>query len=137
VLPGCVPHKHLLPISPKKLNGHCAPVHYLATNDVKLPDFSDCSKINPVFNLRQLDDYLRLKSAPRDLQLLIALLSTMDFLANSWLISISHTLTCYEGFRSVFKRHFWSGESQSLASCSMYRDKYSKQSGDRISAHFL
>jgi hypothetical protein len=68
------------------LNRHCSSVYYLTANDVKLLDFSDCSKIHPIFYLRQLDDYLHLKSVPRDLQLTIAIRSITDTLAHSWLI---------------------------------------------------
>ena len=80
---------------------------------------------------------MRLKSVPRDLELPIAIRSITDPLAHSWLISISHTLKCYEDFKSAVTRHCWSREAQSLARCSIYRDKYSKQSGDKMSAHFL
>ena len=118
------------------LDRHCAPMHYLTANDVKLPDFSECSKINHIFHLRQLDDCLHLKSVHMHLQLPIAIRSITDTLAHSWLISISHALKCYEDFKSSFTRHFWSREVQSLARCSIYRDKYSKQSGDKMSAHF-
>jgi hypothetical protein len=67
----------------------------------------------------------------------IAISSIMNPLAHSWLISISHTLTSYEDFKSTFMHHFWSREAQSLARCSIYTNKYSKQSGDKMSAHFL
>jgi hypothetical protein len=54
------------------LDHHYVPVHYLTANDVKVPDFSDCSKITSIFHLGKLDDYLHLKSVVRDVQLPIA-----------------------------------------------------------------
>jgi hypothetical protein len=105
-------------------------------NDLTLPYFYDSGKVNAVFHLRQLDEYIKLKGIPKHLQLAIAMRSVTDVVGRSWLAAVSHTLVTYEDFKMAFKRNFWNEGTQSLVKCSIYQDRYQKQYSTTMSNHF-
>jgi hypothetical protein len=116
--------------------GSCIHSNFIP-NDLTLPYFSNSGKVNAVFHLRQLDEYIKLKGIPKHLQLAIAMRSVTDEVGRSWLAAVSHTLVTYEDFKMAFKRNFWNEGTQSLVKCSIYQDRYQKQSNSSMSNHFL
>lgn len=113
------------------------PCQFIAPSDLTLPHFHDSEKVNPIAHLRQLDDYFHLKAVPTSFHLAIALRSVTDPLAVEWIATVSPTISNYEEFKLAFRRNFWSASKQSIAKCSIYQDRYSKQSGLKMSDHFL
>jgi hypothetical protein len=110
---------------------------YLSQTDFSLPIFDDSSKVNAMFHLNQLDEFMRLRAVPKQVQLAIAYKSIVDPVGKQWLAAISHTLTNYEQFKSAFAKNYWSQSHQNLVKCSIYQDKYDRQSNLSMSSHFI
>jgi hypothetical protein len=109
----------------------------LTPSELSLPYFQDSTKINAVFHLKQLDEYFTLRGVGKQMQLAVALRSITDASAKSWVSAIAHTLQTYDQFKVAFVRAFWSPVAQSNVRKSIYQDKYNKQDGLSLSAHFL
>jgi hypothetical protein len=129
-----VPHGSTVSVPTSQVYNPC---QFMAPSDLTLPHFHDSEKVNPIAHLRQLDDYFRLKAVPPPFHLAIALRSVTDPLAVGWIATVSATISNYEEFKLAFQRNFWSASKQSIAKCSIYQDRYSKQSGLKMSDHFL
>jgi hypothetical protein len=87
--------------------------------------------------LKQLDEYFTLRGVGKQMQLAVALRSITDASAKSWVSAIAHNLQFYDQFKVTFVRAFWSPVVQSNVRKSIYQDKYNKQDGLSLSAHFL
>ncbi|PNF24475.1 hypothetical protein B7P43_G07324 [Cryptotermes secundus] len=90
-----------------------------------------------MFHLNQLDEFMRLRGVPKQFQLAIAYKSIVDPVGKQWLAAISHTLTNYEQFKIAFSNNYWSQSHQNLVKCSIYQDKYDRQSNLSMSSHFI
>jgi hypothetical protein len=110
---------------------------YLSPTDFSLPIFDDSSKVNAKFHLNQLDEFMRLRGVPKQFQLAIACKSIVDPVGKQWLAAISQTLTNYEQFKIAFAKNYWSRSHQNLVKCSIYLDKYDRQSDLSMSGHFI
>jgi hypothetical protein len=127
------------------VNGEDAtvPVHhhsansYLSYNDFPLPLFGDNSEINPIFHLNQLDEFIRLRSVPKQFQLAIAFKSIVGVVGKQWVATVARNLVDYEQFKIAFANTYWSRSKQSLVRCSLYQDKFDPRSGISLSSHFL
>jgi hypothetical protein len=115
----------------------CNANYFVAPSDLTLPYFNDSAKVNAIYHLRQLDEYMKLKAVPQQLQLAIALRSITDPLGVQWVSSVVPTIHNYEQFKMAFKRNFWSASKQSIVKCSIYQDRYRKGSDLSMSQHFL
>jgi hypothetical protein len=45
-----------------------------------------------------------------------------------WIQTVASNLTDYESFKQAFINNWWSASRQALARCSLYQDKYNRQS---------
>jgi hypothetical protein len=115
----------------------CNASSFIAPSDLTLPRFNDSYKVNAVFFLKQLDDFMRLKAVPIRFQLAIALKSITDPLAVDWLSAVAPHIQNYEQFKLAFRRNLWSTNKQSIVKCSIYQDRYQKGSNLSMSEHFL
>jgi len=115
----------------------CSANKFMAPSDLTLPRFDDSSKVNAIFFLRQLDEFMKLKAVPVQFQLAIAFRSVTDPIAVQWLSTISSSIHNYEQFKLAFKRNFWSASKQSIIKCSIYQDRYQRGSDLSMSEHFL
>jgi hypothetical protein len=115
----------------------CNASSFIAPSDLTLPRFNDSYKVNALFFLRQLDDFMRLKAVPVRFQLATALKSITDPLAVDWLSAVAPHIQNYEQFKLTFRRNFWSASKQSIVKCSIYQDRYQKCSNLSMSEHFL
>ncbi|PNF16798.1 hypothetical protein B7P43_G18328 [Cryptotermes secundus] len=102
-----------------------------------LPLFDESSDVNPVYHLKQLDEFMKLKGISKSCQLAVAYRSLTGSLSRQWAETISHQLSDYESFRKEFLSVFWSASQQSLVKCSLYQGKYNRQSNLSLSGHFL
>ncbi|PNF28364.1 hypothetical protein B7P43_G17306 [Cryptotermes secundus] len=111
--------------------------NYLNGSDFPLPLFDEGTETNPVYHLRQLDEFMSLKNIPKTQQLAIACKSISGSLSRQWIATTRHALTDYASFRCAFLKTWWTGAEQGLVRCRLYQSKYNKQSGLSLSAHFL
>jgi hypothetical protein len=109
---------------------------FTSTSDFPLPLFSENS-INPVFHLKQLDTYIKLKNIPNECKLSIVFRSLNGITSKQWAETMVNQFTNYENFKQEFLKVWWSTSQQSLVKCSLYQDKYNQQSNLTLSAHFL
>jgi uncharacterized protein YfkK (UPF0435 family) len=115
----------------------CNARSYLSATDFALPIFDDSTKVNAMFHLNQLDEFMSLKGVPKQLQLAIAYKSIVDPVGKQWLAAISHSIINYDQFKIAFAKNYWSRAHQNLVKCSIYQDKYDRQSSLSMSSHFI
>jgi hypothetical protein len=110
--------------------------NYLSHSEFPLPLFDENS-VNPVWHLKQLDNYIKLKNIPAECRLAVAYRSLSGVMSKQWAETIISQLNNYETFKQEFLSTWWSIAQQSLVKCSLYQDKYNKQSNLSLSAHFF
>jgi hypothetical protein len=89
-----------------------------------------------ILYLKQLNDYLRLRSTPKAYQLAVAYNSIIDIMCRQWLETVGQAVTDCKLFKS-FLNTWWPTSDQSLVRCSLYQAKYNLQSNLIITGHFL
>lgn len=67
----------------------------IAPLDLTLPHFHDSTKVNPIRHLRDLDDYLKLRSVPQSCHLAIVFRSLTGPIAVQWIASVAATINNY------------------------------------------
>jgi hypothetical protein len=110
--------------------------NYLHNLELPLPLFDE-KLVNPVLHLKQLDNYIKLKKIPNEGKLILAYRSMNGEMSKQWIETIINQIRDYKNFKQEFFNTWWSTSQQSLVKCSLYRNKYSKQSNLSLSAHFL
>lgn len=83
-----------------------------------------------------MEEYSKLKQIPGSKSLLTARVIT-DAYCKAWLWAVYHGLKDYEQFCENFTNLFWSKPHQSRIMCAIYQDKYSRQEGESVTAHYL
>jgi hypothetical protein len=101
------------------------------------PLFDENLEVNPMFHLKQLNEFIKLKGIPQAYQLAVARKSVVGCLSRQWLEAISEKLKNYEDFRQAFLSTWWSSSHQNLVKHSIYQAKYNRRSGLTLSGHFL
>jgi hypothetical protein len=110
---------------------------FLSHSELTLPLFDDNSDTNPVFHLRRLDEFMKLKSVPKAFQLAVAYRSIIGQMSKQWVKTVSRNLPDYDAFKKSFLSTWWSASRQSLDKCSLYHGKYNRDSQLSLSGHFL
>jgi hypothetical protein len=110
---------------------------FLSNSELPLPQFDDSSDTNPVFHLRRLDEFMRLRSVPKAFQLAVAYRSIVGQMSKQWVETVSRNLPDYDTFKRAFLEAWWSNSRQSLVRCSLYQAKYNRSSNLSLSGHFL
>jgi hypothetical protein len=110
---------------------------YLNHSDFPLPLFDDSTDVNPVYHLKQLEEFMRLRCVPKEFQLTLAYKSITGTLGKQWVETIQNSMSDYESFRAAFLKTWWSDSHQSLVKCSLYQGKYNRQSNLSLSGYFL
>jgi hypothetical protein len=106
--------------------------------EVNLPLYDEVTGTNPMFHLKQLEQYFDLKQIPSSHQLVIACKSIVVGSTRQWLEAISDTFQNYEQFKEAFTSTWWSHSRQSfLEKCKLYQDKFNPNAGISFSAHFI
>jgi hypothetical protein len=65
----------------------------LNNNELILPLYDEDADLNPVFHLKQIDEYIRLKCEPEAYQLMVACKSVVGKDSKNWAVSVSQELT--------------------------------------------
>jgi hypothetical protein len=110
--------------------------NHLNNNDFSLPLFNE-NTVNPVFNLKQLDNYINLKKILNDRKLILAYKSMNSEMSKQWIETVINNIRDYKTFKKEFFNTWWSTSEHSLVKCSLYQGKYDKQSNMSLTAHFL
>ncbi|KDR14856.1 hypothetical protein L798_11496 [Zootermopsis nevadensis] len=85
-------------------NQVCKASNFIAPSDLTLPYFHDSAKVNAVFFLKQLEDFMKLKAVPVRFQLAIARKAITNPITVDWLSAIAPNLQDYEQFKLAFLR---------------------------------
>jgi hypothetical protein len=109
----------------------------LNNSELILPFYDEDAGVNPVFHLKQLDEYIRLKCVPEAYQLMVACKSVVSKDSKNWAVTVSQELTNYESFKKAFLSTWWFTAQQNLMRCNLYQSKYDKQAGLTLSGHFF
>jgi hypothetical protein len=81
--------------------------------------------------------YIKLKNIPDEGKMIFAYRSLNGTMSKQWAETIINRISSYDNFKQEFLSTWWSTSHQSLVKCSLYQDKYNKQSNLSLSAHFL
>jgi hypothetical protein len=109
----------------------------LSTTELPLPVFDDCAETNPVYHLRQLDEFMKLKGIPREFKLTVAYRSIVGHISKQWVETVSRDIQDYDEFKQAFLKTFWSTTQQSLVRCNLYQGKYNRSANLSLSGYFL
>lgn len=112
-------------------------LHGGVLGDIQLPKFEDANKQNVVQFIRELDSYFRVKGVDEILKLPLAAKSLKDSYCRSWLETVYTELKDYNEFCKGLIELLWGNQEQTRVRCSIYQDKYNRNSGQTISGHFL
>jgi hypothetical protein len=110
---------------------------FLSSSELPLPQFDEAKDTNPVYHIRQLDEFMRFRGVPKALQLAVAHRSMTGQMSRQWAETVNWNLKDYQEFRREFLNTFWSSARQSLVKCRLYQGKYNRNSGLSPSAYFL
>jgi hypothetical protein len=109
----------------------------LSSTELPLPLFDENLDVNPMFYLKQLTEFIKLKGIPHAHQLAVASKSIVGRLSRQWLEAISDKLKDYDDFQQAFLATWWSQSQQSIVRCNIYQSRYDRRSGLTLSGHFL
>ena len=87
---------------------------FLSSSELPLPLFNEDKDTNPVYYLRQLDQFLQFRGVPKAMQLAVAFRSVVGPMSSHWLETVSWNLQDYTQFKQVFLKPWWSTARQSL-----------------------
>jgi hypothetical protein len=110
---------------------------FLSSSELPLPLFNENKDTNPVYHLRQLDQFLKFRGVPKAMQLAVAYRSIVGPMSSQWLETVSWNLQDYTEFKEVFLKTWWSTARQNLVKCRLYRGNYDRNSGLSLSGYFL
>jgi hypothetical protein len=110
---------------------------YLSPTELPLPIFEEVSDTNPVYHLRQLDEFMKFRGIPKALQLAVAYRSVKGQMGRQWVETASNNLKDYEEFKKAFLNTFWSSLRQGVEKCTLYQGRYDRGAGVSLSAYFL
>jgi hypothetical protein len=99
---------------------------FLSSSELPLPLFDYTSDTNPIFHIRWLDEFIRLKGVPKAFQLAVSYRSIVGHMSQQWVETVSRNLADYEAFKKAFLNTRFSVSRQSLVKCSLYQDKYNR-----------
>jgi hypothetical protein len=104
--------------------------------ELALPKFSSREQ-SAVYFLRDLDEYLKIKSVDEHLKLALVSRSLTEEFAQSWFMATKEHITSYEEFKIKFLGQFWSKELQSYTRAQIYRCRYHKSTDGSMASHLL
>jgi hypothetical protein len=75
---------------------------FLSSSELPPPLFNENKDTNPVYHLRQLDQFLKFRGVPKAMQLTVAFRSIVGPMSSQWLETVSWNLQDYSQFRQIF-----------------------------------
>jgi hypothetical protein len=79
---------------------------FLNSTELPLPQFDEAKDNNPVYHIRQLDEFMKFRGVPKALQLTVAYRSMVGQMCKQWAETASGNLKDYSGFRREFLKVF-------------------------------
>jgi hypothetical protein len=110
---------------------------FLSSSELPIPLFNESKDTNPVYHIRQLDEFMRFRGVPKQLQLAVANKSLVGQMSRRWAETTTWNLKEYPEWKREFLKIWWSSSRQSLVKCKLYQGKYNRQSGLSLSGYFL
>ena len=101
-----------------------------------LPTFSSREQSAVQF-LKDLDEYLKLKSVDERMKLTLVSISLTEEFAKNWFMATEEHIKSYEQFKIKFLDQVWSKESQSHTRAQIYRCRYDKSTDGSMASHLL
>jgi hypothetical protein len=105
-------------------------------SELSLPTSSSREK-NAVNFLKDLDEYLKLKSFVERLKLTLVSKSLTEEFATNWFMVTKEHINSYEEFKIKFVDQFWSKESQSHARAQAHQCRCDKSTEGSMASHLL
>ena len=87
--------------------------------------------------LKDLDEYLKLKSVDERLKLALVSKSLAEEFAKNWFMATKEHINSYEEFKIKFLDQIWNKESQSHTRAQIYRCSYDKSTDSCMVSHLL
>jgi hypothetical protein len=109
---------------------------YMGNSKIALPLFDE-NTVNPVFHLKQLDTYMRLRNIPDEIKLTLAFRSLVGETRQAWVETMMEQIIDYPGFKRELLKMWWSPSKQSLVRCQLCQGKYNQHMNLSLSAYFL
>jgi hypothetical protein len=110
---------------------------FLSSSELPLPLFNESKDTNPVYHIRQLDEFMQFRGVPKQLELTMANKSLVGQMSRRWAETTTRNLKEYSEWKREFLKIWWSSSRQSIVKCKLYQGKYNRQSGLSLSGYFL
>jgi hypothetical protein len=125
-------------MSDNQLNvNHGSLVNGSPLNELTLPIFSDhATQIVGNF-LRELELYFELKGVSENLKLPLASKAIRDPFTKAWLNAEYDKIGTYGQFKKQITQLLWNDQKQSNIRCRIFQDKYDRNGGETLAAHYL
>jgi hypothetical protein len=109
---------------------------YSSNSEIALPLFDE-DTVSPVFHLKQLDDYMRLRNIPEEIKLTLAYRSSVGETSRVWVETMTKQIHDYPTFKRELLKMWWSPSKQSTVRCQLYQGRCNQQLKLSPSAYFL
>jgi hypothetical protein len=109
---------------------------YLSHNEVILPIFEE-NVTNPVYHLKQLDEYMQMRNIPESIKLTVAYRSLKGEGCKIWIETMNSQIHDYNMFKREMLRNWWFPSEQNNVRCKIDQDRYEHQSHLSLSAYFM
>jgi hypothetical protein len=109
---------------------------YKGNSEIALLLFDE-NTVNPVFHLKQLGTYMRLRNIPEEIKLTLAFRSLGGETSQAWVETMMEQIIDYPAFKRELLKMWWSPSKQSLVRCQLYQGKYNQHMNLSLSAYFL
>jgi hypothetical protein len=106
-------------------------------NELTLPSFEDHSTQVVGTFLRELDLYFELKGIPETLKLPLVSKAIQDPFTKAWLSAEYYKIGNYQQFKKQVVQLLWNDQKQSNLRCKIFQDKFDRNGGETMAAHYL
>jgi hypothetical protein len=106
-------------------------------HELTLPIFCDSSKQVPLYFIRDLDLYFKLRQTPEPLKLPLAFKAVQEPIAKQWFSSTYERLDYYKDFRKGCTYLLWNPNRQAGIRSRIYLYRHNPNSGESYVDHYI
>jgi hypothetical protein len=106
-------------------------------NDLSLSKFSNSAKQVVTQFLRELEVYFALRKTPNELKLPLCFRAIEDPFPKQWFATLYDTVETYKNYKTAFSNLLWGQTLQAQIRCSIYQDRWDKQSDETYAEHYI